>query len=194
MDKPILIVWCPTVQPCWCRLTQGLTDKEHKEEYLNSFHTKMVTLKDSKKLECQVAIDQLRAGLISMQDIIDEDGCNECMYRFPSVVSPLNICTGSAFQLHRSKCKPWPFTHGKPWQSTRSQQYLCFKVTTYCPSEHLHRSKHKSWPFQHVNSQQWRWTIGWQCHKACWLWGQSSLWDRKQRLVPPLLYCIQLII
>ncbi|KIM63459.1 hypothetical protein SCLCIDRAFT_24142 [Scleroderma citrinum Foug A] len=64
IGEPTSVVRCPAVLPHPRHLTQGLTDKERKEEYLNSFHTKMVTLKDGKILECQVAIDQLHAGII----------------------------------------------------------------------------------------------------------------------------------
>jgi len=75
IDQPTSVARCPTIQLRPRRLTKGLTNEEHEEEYLNSFRTKMVTLKDGKKLECQIAIDQLHAGMISREDIIDEDGC-----------------------------------------------------------------------------------------------------------------------
>ncbi|KAI6008641.1 hypothetical protein EDC04DRAFT_2906934 [Pisolithus marmoratus] len=54
--------------------SQGLTCKAHKEEYLNSFHTKIVMLKDGTKLDRHTALEQLHRGTITLQDIDNEDG------------------------------------------------------------------------------------------------------------------------
>ena len=80
----------PTVMPCLWRSSQGLTDEECEEEYLNSFHTKFITLKDSQKLDRYVTLDQLRVGIISMQDIVDPDGSEQCEDGFSSTVSLLS--------------------------------------------------------------------------------------------------------
>ncbi|KAL4066460.1 hypothetical protein V8B97DRAFT_1874420 [Scleroderma yunnanense] len=66
-------------------------DEDCKEEYLNSFCTKVVLLKDGKKLECQVALDQLLTGVISREDIVDEDGCNELVNNTSASRSPFCV-------------------------------------------------------------------------------------------------------
>ncbi|KAI6142443.1 hypothetical protein BKA82DRAFT_4360919 [Pisolithus tinctorius] len=67
------IARCPTHKPRPQHPSQGLTEKEHKEEYLNSFHLTMVPLKDGTKLDCCTALKQLCGGMITMQDIVNED-------------------------------------------------------------------------------------------------------------------------
>ena len=47
--------WHPTVMPHLWHSSQGLMDKEREEEYLNSFRTKFITLKDGQKLDQYVA-------------------------------------------------------------------------------------------------------------------------------------------
>ncbi|KAI6097746.1 hypothetical protein EDD16DRAFT_1518042 [Pisolithus croceorrhizus] len=64
-------------QPCpWCP-SQGLTGKEHKGQYLDSFRTKIVVLKDGTKLDHCTALEQLHRGTITIQDIEDEDSCDQ---------------------------------------------------------------------------------------------------------------------
>ncbi|KIN96807.1 hypothetical protein M404DRAFT_32942 [Pisolithus tinctorius Marx 270] len=53
---------------------QGLTEKEHEDQYLDSFQTKQVTLQNGMKLDHAVALEQLRLGIISMEDIVAEQG------------------------------------------------------------------------------------------------------------------------
>ena len=65
-------------------------DKEREEEYLNSFRTKFITLKDSQKLDQYVTLDQLCVGIILMQDIVDPDGSEQCEDGFSSTVSLLS--------------------------------------------------------------------------------------------------------
>ena len=85
-----LAAWCPTVMPrSQCSLW-GLTDKECEEEYLNSFRTKFITLKDGQELDQYVALDQLHVGIISMWDIVDPDGSEQCEDGFSSTVSLLS--------------------------------------------------------------------------------------------------------
>ncbi|KIM54119.1 hypothetical protein SCLCIDRAFT_31365 [Scleroderma citrinum Foug A] len=69
---------CPAIMPRAQRSSQGLTDEEREEEYLNSFHTKLITLKDSQKLDHYVALDQLR----------DMDGSEQYVPRLPLPVPP----------------------------------------------------------------------------------------------------------
>ncbi|KAI6151397.1 hypothetical protein EDD17DRAFT_1765619 [Pisolithus thermaeus] len=65
---------CSTLKPCPWHPSQGLTGKECKEQYLDSFCTKIVALKDGTKLDCHMALKQLHRGTITIQDIEDEDG------------------------------------------------------------------------------------------------------------------------
>ena len=65
-------------------------DKEHEEEYLKSFHTKFITLKDGQKLDWYVALDQLHVGIISMWGIVDPNGSEQCEDGFSSTVSLLS--------------------------------------------------------------------------------------------------------
>ncbi|KAI6025467.1 hypothetical protein EDC04DRAFT_2606255 [Pisolithus marmoratus] len=46
-------------------------------KYLDSFHTKMVTLSNSQQLHPHVALQQLCAGVISKEDIVQDDDCDE---------------------------------------------------------------------------------------------------------------------
>ncbi|KIN98977.1 hypothetical protein M404DRAFT_30939 [Pisolithus tinctorius Marx 270] len=75
---------CPTHKPCPRRPSQGLTEKEHEEEYLNSFRSTMVPLKDSTKLDRCTALKQLCGGMITMQDIVDEDDRSVSLLAVPS--------------------------------------------------------------------------------------------------------------
>ncbi|KAI6154908.1 hypothetical protein BKA82DRAFT_4010626 [Pisolithus tinctorius] len=49
-------------------------DKEKEEQYLHSFHTKIITLTSGKQLDSHVALQLLCAGAISRQDVVAEDG------------------------------------------------------------------------------------------------------------------------
>ncbi|KIN96782.1 hypothetical protein M404DRAFT_32912 [Pisolithus tinctorius Marx 270] len=65
----------PPLQPCSSHNSlQGLTEKECKDQYLDSFQMKQVTLQNGMKLDCTVALEQLRLGIISMEDIVAEQG------------------------------------------------------------------------------------------------------------------------
>ncbi|KAI6095216.1 hypothetical protein F5141DRAFT_1068556 [Pisolithus sp. B1] len=69
---------CDTApEPCPWRSSQGLTTEECKEQYLNSFCTKIVVLKDGTKLDQCTALKQLHKGAITVQDIDIEDGCEQ---------------------------------------------------------------------------------------------------------------------
>ncbi|KAI6021051.1 hypothetical protein EDC04DRAFT_2607392 [Pisolithus marmoratus] len=46
-------------------------------KYLNSFRTKMVTLSNGQQLHPHVALQQLCAGVISKEDIVQDDDCDE---------------------------------------------------------------------------------------------------------------------
>ncbi|KAI5994404.1 hypothetical protein EDD15DRAFT_2366492 [Pisolithus albus] len=64
----------PSIQPRWARRSsQGTTDEECEQQYLDSFCTKMVTLNNGEQLHPHVALQQLCAGLISKDEIV-EDG------------------------------------------------------------------------------------------------------------------------
>ncbi|KIO00827.1 hypothetical protein M404DRAFT_29229 [Pisolithus tinctorius Marx 270] len=74
----------PTHKPRPQHPLQGLTEKEHEEEYLNSFRSTMVPLKDGTKLDHCTALEQLRGGMITMQDIVDEDDHSVSLLAVPS--------------------------------------------------------------------------------------------------------------
>lgn len=107
----------PAIMPCARCSLQGLTDEECKEEYLNSFCTKLITLKDSQTLDHYVALNQLCAGIISMWDIVDVDGGEQCKDGFFSTVSLLRVATSCLFE----------------------PTLRCPKVSTSCTSQCLHR-------------------------------------------------------
>jgi hypothetical protein len=72
---------------------QGLTDEEHEELYLDSFHTKVVTLMDGTKLDCPVALNQLRAGVISLEDVVNESSHEQCKHVVHVALLPFNVAT-----------------------------------------------------------------------------------------------------
>ncbi|KIN94379.1 hypothetical protein M404DRAFT_35100, partial [Pisolithus tinctorius Marx 270] len=74
----------PTHKPRPRCPSQGLTEKEREEEYLNSFRSTMVPLKDGTKLDRCTALEQLRGGMITMQDIVDEDDRSVSLLAVPS--------------------------------------------------------------------------------------------------------------
>ncbi|KAI6095319.1 hypothetical protein EV401DRAFT_2083761 [Pisolithus croceorrhizus] len=75
-DESGSVARCSTLKPhLWCP-SQGLTSKEWEEQYLDSFCTKIVALKDGTKLDCHMALEQLHRGTITIQDIGDEDSCD----------------------------------------------------------------------------------------------------------------------
>ncbi|KAI6095310.1 hypothetical protein EV401DRAFT_1896095 [Pisolithus croceorrhizus] len=57
--------------------SQGMTVEECEQQYLNSFHTKMVTLNNGQQLHPCVALQQLHAGLISKDEIVEDGDCDE---------------------------------------------------------------------------------------------------------------------
>ena len=85
-------------------------DEEWEEEYLNSFHAKIVTLSDGKILHPHVALQQLYDGVISKQDIANQNGSEKCKYGFYLTIFPLNIA---------SSCLPQPC---RPTISYRARQ------------------------------------------------------------------------
>ncbi|KAI6136323.1 hypothetical protein F5141DRAFT_1208688 [Pisolithus sp. B1] len=76
-DESSLVARSSALKPHPQHSSQGLTTKEHKEQYLNSFCTKIVVLKDSTKLDQHTALEQLHKGTITVQDIDTEDGCEQ---------------------------------------------------------------------------------------------------------------------
>ncbi|KAI6115543.1 hypothetical protein EV401DRAFT_1889518 [Pisolithus croceorrhizus] len=85
-DESSLVAQSSTLKPCPWHSSQGLTAKEHKEQYLNSFHTKMVVLKDSTKLDQHTALEQLSGPLDMSLDAHppDEDDHHESSLNLPS--------------------------------------------------------------------------------------------------------------
>ncbi|KAL4062944.1 hypothetical protein V8B97DRAFT_1877295, partial [Scleroderma yunnanense] len=69
-----------------------LMNEDHEEQYFNSFCTNMVTLSNDKQLYPHVALQQLHAGIITKQDMVAGDGCEECKYLFYSIAFHLNDC------------------------------------------------------------------------------------------------------
>ncbi|KAI6009150.1 hypothetical protein EDC04DRAFT_2610698 [Pisolithus marmoratus] len=73
-----MVTWHPTIQPCVAQCSlQCMTDEECEQQYLNSFHTKMVTLSNGQQLHPHVALQQLCAGVISKEDIVQDDDSDE---------------------------------------------------------------------------------------------------------------------
>ncbi|KAI6094807.1 hypothetical protein F5141DRAFT_1069075 [Pisolithus sp. B1] len=68
------VAQCPTAKLCVQHSSEGLTNENCKEEYLNSFQSKAVTLKNGRKMNQPMALQQLHAGVITMEDIADEGG------------------------------------------------------------------------------------------------------------------------
>ncbi|KAI6094230.1 hypothetical protein EDD16DRAFT_1721983 [Pisolithus croceorrhizus] len=73
-DESGSVARCSTLKPHPRCSSQGLTGEEHEEQYLDSFRTKIVALKDGTKLDRRTALEQLRRGTITIQDVEDEDG------------------------------------------------------------------------------------------------------------------------
>ncbi|KAI6143507.1 hypothetical protein EDD17DRAFT_1515586 [Pisolithus thermaeus] len=73
-DESGSVARCSTLKPHPQCPSQGLTSEEHEEQYLDSFCTKIVALKDGTKLDRHTALEQLCRGTITIQDIEDEDG------------------------------------------------------------------------------------------------------------------------
>ncbi|KAI6099277.1 hypothetical protein EDD16DRAFT_1520798 [Pisolithus croceorrhizus] len=59
------------------QMIKGLTVEECEQQYLNPFCTKMVTLNNGQQLHPQVALQQLHAGLISKDEIVEDGDCDE---------------------------------------------------------------------------------------------------------------------
>ncbi|KIO08045.1 hypothetical protein M404DRAFT_23302 [Pisolithus tinctorius Marx 270] len=59
---------------CPSQASQAMTDEEKEEQYLDSFHTKIITLTSGKQLDSHVALQLLHAGAILRQDVVAEDG------------------------------------------------------------------------------------------------------------------------
>ena len=55
-------------------------EEERAEEYLNSFHLKMVTLWSGKQLYPQVALEQLCVGVIAKEDILCDGDSEESKF------------------------------------------------------------------------------------------------------------------
>ncbi|KAI6098927.1 hypothetical protein EDD17DRAFT_1759472 [Pisolithus thermaeus] len=62
----------PTAKPCVQHSSDRLTNENHKEEYLNLFWSKLVTLKNGRKMNQPMALQELCASLITMEDIADK--------------------------------------------------------------------------------------------------------------------------
>ncbi|KAI5991765.1 hypothetical protein F5J12DRAFT_786309, partial [Pisolithus orientalis] len=62
------------VRSACCNSLQGLTEQECKDQYLDSFQMRQVTLQNGMKLDHAVALEQLQLGIISMEDIVAEQG------------------------------------------------------------------------------------------------------------------------
>ncbi|KAI6015822.1 hypothetical protein BKA83DRAFT_4498528 [Pisolithus microcarpus] len=73
-DQSISVARTPIIKPRPRRSSQGLTEEEREEEYLNSFRTKVVVLKDGTKLDNHTALELLCKGDITIKDIDEEDG------------------------------------------------------------------------------------------------------------------------
>ncbi|KAI6009277.1 hypothetical protein EDC04DRAFT_2906622 [Pisolithus marmoratus] len=77
-DESSSVTQCPTIQlHAVQHSSQGMTHEEHEQQYLNSFHTKMVTLSNSQQLHPHVALQQLCAGVISKEDVVQDDDSDE---------------------------------------------------------------------------------------------------------------------
>ncbi|KAI6146945.1 hypothetical protein EDD17DRAFT_1514593 [Pisolithus thermaeus] len=74
----------PKTRPLPRRSSQVRSDKNPEEEYLNSFWSKFVTLKNGKWMNWPTALQQLRAGVITMEDIVDEDRGGQFVTSHPS--------------------------------------------------------------------------------------------------------------
>ncbi|KAI6106461.1 hypothetical protein EDD16DRAFT_1713399 [Pisolithus croceorrhizus] len=66
--------------PCLARhSSQGMMVEECEQQFLNSFHAKMVTLNNGQQLHPCVALQQLHAGLISKDEIVEHGDCDEAL-------------------------------------------------------------------------------------------------------------------
>ncbi|KIK14007.1 hypothetical protein PISMIDRAFT_17597 [Pisolithus microcarpus 441] len=54
--------------------SEGLTNENHEEEYLNLFWSKVITLNNGRKMNWATALQQLCAGVITLEDIADKGG------------------------------------------------------------------------------------------------------------------------
>ncbi|KAI6163959.1 hypothetical protein EDD17DRAFT_1506853 [Pisolithus thermaeus] len=63
----------PKTRPLPWHSSQVCSDKNPEEEYLNLSWSKFVTLKNGKQMNQPMALQQLRAGVITMEDIVDKD-------------------------------------------------------------------------------------------------------------------------
>ncbi|KAI6015956.1 hypothetical protein EDC04DRAFT_2608635 [Pisolithus marmoratus] len=63
------VVQCPKSKPHLQHSSQGLTDKEHEEQYLDSCQSKVIMLKSGRKMNWPMALQQLCAGVITVEDI-----------------------------------------------------------------------------------------------------------------------------
>ncbi|KAI6099167.1 hypothetical protein F5141DRAFT_1066735 [Pisolithus sp. B1] len=71
------------------QMIKGMTVEECEQQYLNSFHTKMVTLNNGQQLHPSVALQQLHTGLISKDEIAEDGDCDEV------AKMPVMNCKGS---------------------------------------------------------------------------------------------------
>ncbi|KAI6114654.1 hypothetical protein EV401DRAFT_2074060 [Pisolithus croceorrhizus] len=69
-DESGSVARCSTLKPRPRHPSQGLTGEEREEQYLDSFRTKIVVLKDGTKLDRRTALEQLRRGTITIQDLV----------------------------------------------------------------------------------------------------------------------------
>ena len=65
---------------------RDMTEEERENHYLDSFRSKMITLRNGRQLALQEALQQLHEGIISKEDIVN-DGCDVlCKCSFYSTV------------------------------------------------------------------------------------------------------------
>ena len=65
---------------------QDMTEDKWENHYLNSFHSKMITLCNGRQLPSQEALQQLHEGIISKEDIMDNGHDLPCKCSFYSTV------------------------------------------------------------------------------------------------------------
>ncbi|KAI6041021.1 hypothetical protein EDC04DRAFT_2602059 [Pisolithus marmoratus] len=96
-DESSSVAQHPTIQPHVAQHSlQGMADEECEQQYLDSFHTKMVTLSNNQQLHPHVALQQLHAGVISKEDIVQDDDCDE--ETSPNHVT-VSLSSGLALQM-----------------------------------------------------------------------------------------------
>ncbi|KAI6161616.1 hypothetical protein EDD17DRAFT_1509122 [Pisolithus thermaeus] len=74
------------------QMIKGMMVEECEQQYLDSFCTKMVTLNNGQQLHPHVALQQLCAGLISKDEIVEDGDCDEV------VKMPVMNCKGSTVE------------------------------------------------------------------------------------------------